>query len=114
MQGIYTYIPETNYVSWEYRHKVVQIWPGLVRLVHTQISPGHIWTTLYFLNKFQIILAATIITGITFVFIFRVRCTSIVRSSYFRKFSDSSLSHFRLLKLQHLLAYMLIFRCHRL
>jgi hypothetical protein len=26
---------------------VVQIWPGLVRLVYTQISPGHIWTTLY-------------------------------------------------------------------
>jgi hypothetical protein len=28
-------------------YKVVQIWPGLVRLVYTQISPGHIWTTLY-------------------------------------------------------------------
>jgi hypothetical protein len=29
------------------KYKVVQIWPGLVRLVYTQISPGHIWTTLY-------------------------------------------------------------------
>jgi len=28
-------------------YKVVQIWPGLMRLVYTQISPGHIWTTLY-------------------------------------------------------------------
>jgi hypothetical protein len=28
-------------------NKVVQIWPGQVRLVYTQISPGHIWTTLY-------------------------------------------------------------------
>jgi len=28
-------------------YKVVQIWPGLVRLVYTQISPGHIGTTLY-------------------------------------------------------------------
>jgi hypothetical protein len=28
------------------KYKVVQIWPGQVRLVYTQISPGHIWTTL--------------------------------------------------------------------
>jgi hypothetical protein len=35
-----------NLGFWVY--KVVQIWPGLVRLVYTQISPGHIWTTLYF------------------------------------------------------------------
>jgi hypothetical protein len=34
---------------WEKQlYKVVQIWPGLVRLVYTQISSGHIWTTLYF------------------------------------------------------------------
>ena len=26
---------------------MVQIWPRLIRLVYTQISPGHIWTTLY-------------------------------------------------------------------
>jgi len=29
-------------------YKVVQIWPGLMRLVYTQISPGHIWTTFYY------------------------------------------------------------------
>ena len=28
-------------------YKVVQIWPGLFTLVYTQISPGHIWITLY-------------------------------------------------------------------
>ena len=28
-------------------YKVVQIWPGLFTIVYTQISPGHIWTTLY-------------------------------------------------------------------
>ena len=28
-------------------YKVVQIWLGHMRLVYTQISPGHIWTTLY-------------------------------------------------------------------
>jgi len=27
-------------------YKVVQIWPGHMRLVYTQISPGLIWTTL--------------------------------------------------------------------
>jgi len=35
-------------------YKVVQIWPGLMRLVYTQISPGHIWTTLYLWEIFQI------------------------------------------------------------
>ena len=29
------------------KYKVVQIWPGLFTLVYIQISPGHIWTTLY-------------------------------------------------------------------
>jgi hypothetical protein len=33
-----------NYIA---KYKVVQIWLGLVRLVYTQISPGHIWTILY-------------------------------------------------------------------
>ena len=31
-------------------YKVVQIWPGLFTLVYKQISPGHIWTTLYMLT----------------------------------------------------------------
>jgi len=37
-------------------YKVVQIWPGLVRLVYTQISPGHIWTILYPLRSVKTIL----------------------------------------------------------
>jgi hypothetical protein len=42
-----------RYVLWNFRavnaqsYKVVQIWPGLFILVYTQISPGHIRTTLY-------------------------------------------------------------------
>ena len=28
------------------KYRVVQIWPGHIRLVYTEISPGHIWTTL--------------------------------------------------------------------
>jgi hypothetical protein len=35
-------------------YKVVQIWPGqTVTCLHT-ISPGHIWTTLYFQNPLQL------------------------------------------------------------
>ena len=33
-------------------YKVVQIWPGLIYIVYTQISPGHIWTTLYIVQFF--------------------------------------------------------------
>jgi hypothetical protein len=41
-------------------YKVVQILPGQVRLVYTQISTGHIWTTLYFFNiSCNIILPST-------------------------------------------------------
>ena len=37
-----------NYIhSSKRNYKVVQIWPGLFTLVYIQISPGHIWTTLY-------------------------------------------------------------------
>ena len=32
---------------WLPTYKVVQIWPGLFTLVYIQISPGHIWNTLY-------------------------------------------------------------------
>ena len=35
----------------------------------------------YFLNDFEIVPVAPIITGITFVFTFHMRCISIVRSS---------------------------------
>jgi len=30
------------------------MWPGLFTLVYTQISPGHIWTTLYFGNNLNV------------------------------------------------------------
>jgi hypothetical protein len=42
-----TYDKNYGQFAWRPIYKVVQIWPGLVRLVYTQISPGHIWTTLY-------------------------------------------------------------------
>ena len=38
---------------------------------------------MYFLNDFEMAPVAPIITGITFVFTFHMRCISIVRSLYF-------------------------------
>jgi hypothetical protein len=43
----------------------------------------------YFLNDFEIVSVALVITGITFVFTFHMRCISIVRSLYFKIFSAS-------------------------
>ena len=48
----------------------------------------------YFLNDFEIVPVIPIITGITFVFTFHMRCISIVRSLYFRIFSASFLITF--------------------
>ena len=54
--------------------------------------PGKLIT--YFLNDFEIVPVAPIITGITFVFTFHMHCISIVRSLYFRIFSGSFLITF--------------------
>jgi len=51
--------------------------------------PGMLLT--YFLNDFEVVPVAPIITGITFVFTFHMRCISIVRSLCFRIFSASLL-----------------------
>ena len=48
----------------------------------------------YFLNAFEMVPVAPIITGITFVFTFHMRCISIVRSLYFIIFSASYLITF--------------------
>ena len=56
----------------------------------TSWFPGMLLT--YFLNVFEIVPVAPLITGITFVFTFHMRCISIVRSLYFRIFSASSSS----------------------
>ena len=117
MQGIFTYIPETNYVPREY--SVLAILLFLFMLLISLVSvlnllcfyistfqsmcavpnmdvfcssltswfPGMLLT--YFLNDFEIVPVARVITGVTFVFIFHMRCISIVRSLYFRIFSAS-------------------------
>src|SRR5215475_1982996 len=48
----------------------------------------------YFLNNFEMVPVAPIITGITFVFTFHMLCISIVKSLNFRIFSASFLITF--------------------
>jgi len=117
MQGIYTYIPDTNYVLTECSVAAILLllFMVLISLVSvlnllyfyistflsmcavpnvavfcstlTSCIPGTLLT--YFLNDFEIVPVAPIITGITFVFAFHMRCISTVRSLYFRIFSAS-------------------------
>ena len=119
---IYTYIPETNYVPREYSVAAILLLLFMVlislgsvlNLLYFYIStfriicavpnmavfcssltsyfPGMLLT--YFLNDFEIVPVAPIITGITFVFPFHMRSISIVRSLYFRIFSASLLITF--------------------
>ena len=122
MQGIYTYIPEANYAPREYSVAAVLLllfmaFISLVLVLNilyfyistfriicsvpnmavfcsslTSCFPGMLLT--YFLKEFEIVPVAPIITGITFVFTFHMRCISIVRSLYFRIFSASFLITF--------------------
>ena len=107
MQGIYTYIPETNCVPREYSVAAIllSLFMVLISLVSvlnllyfyintfrsmcavpnmavfcsslTSCFLGMLLT--YFLNDFEIVPVAPIITGITFVFTFHMCCISIVR-----------------------------------
>ena len=122
MQGIYTYIPETNHVHTEYSvaaillllFMVLMSLVSVLKLLYFYIStfrsmcavpnmavfcssltscfPGMLLT--YFLNDCEIVPVAPIITGITFVFTFHMRCISVVRSLYFSIFSASFLITF--------------------
>ena len=121
MKGIYTYIPMTNCVPREYSvAAILLLFMVLISLVCvlnvlyfyistfrsmcavpnmavfcsslTSCFPGTLLT--YFLNDFEIVPVAPIITGITFFFTFHMRCISVVRSLYFIIFSASSLITF--------------------
>ena len=119
MQAIYTYIPDTNYVPREYSvaaillllFMVLMSLLSVLNLLYvyistfqsmcalpnmavfsssfTSCSPGML--LMYFLNDFEIVPVAPIVTVITFVFTFHMRCISIVRSLYFRIFWASFL-----------------------
>ena len=116
MPGICTYIPDTNYVPREYSVATILLLlftvlislVPVLNLLYFYIStfrnvcavpnmavfcsslnscfPGVLLT--YFLSDFEIVPVAPIITGITFVFTFHMRCISIVRSLCFRILSD--------------------------
>jgi hypothetical protein len=47
----------------------------------------------YFLNDFEMVPVAPIITGITLVFTFHMRCMSIVRSLYFKNLLSFFFNH---------------------
>ena len=111
MQGIYTYIHETNYVPKEYSVAAILLLLFMVlislvsvlNLLYFYISTfrsmcavpimavfyssltswflGMLLT--YFLNDFEIVPVAPIITGITFVFTFHMRSISIVNYYYY-------------------------------
>ena len=114
MQGICTHIPETNYVPREYSVAAILLFLFMVfislisvlNLSYFYISPFRSMCAVpnmavfcssstswfpsmlltYFLNVFEIVPVAPIFTGITSVFTFHMRFTSIVRSLYFRIF----------------------------
>ena len=119
MQGIYTYIPEPNYVLREYSVVAILLLLFMVlislvpvfNLLYFYISifrsmcavsnmavfcislttcfPDMLLT--YFLNDFETVPAVPIIAGITFGFTSHMHCISIVSSLYFRTFSASFL-----------------------
>jgi len=114
MQGIYTYIPQTNC-----RYSIVTILLLLFMVLIPLVSVFNLlyfyistfrsmcavpimavfcssltscflgMLLMYFLNNFEMVPVACNITGITFVFTFHMRPISIVRSLYFRIFSAS-------------------------
>jgi hypothetical protein len=119
MQGIYTYIPETNRVCMEYSVAAI---PSLRFMVTISLVPAlallyfYVSTfrsmcavpnmavfcssfiswfprmlLMYFINDFEMVPVAPVITGITLVYAFHMRCISIVRSLYFKIFSASFL-----------------------
>ena len=122
MQGIYTHIPEINYVPGEYSLAAIllllfMVFISLVPVLNllyfyistfrsmcavpnmgvfccsfTSCFPGMLLT--YFLNDSETVPVASIITGITFAFTFYMRCISIVRYLYFRIFLASFLITF--------------------
>ena len=123
MQGIYTYIPETNYVPREYSVSAILLLLFMVlislvsvliyctfKLVLSEVCVQcPIWlfsvvprhrvflvgcSCTYFFNNFETVPVSPIITGITFVLTFHMRYISIVRSLYFKTFSASFLITF--------------------
>ena len=141
MQCIYTYIPETNYVPREYSVAanllLFMVFISLVSVLNllyfyiiifrsmcavpnmavfcsssTSCLPGMFLT--YFLNDFEIVPVASIITGITFVFTLHMRYISIVGLYILESSRLPFKSRFCFLRLQRLLTYTFPFHYHEL
>ena len=132
MQGSHTHIPETNHVPRGYIVTAILsllfmvplcLVPALVLLFFyvgtfrnmcavpnmavfciSLTSWFPVMSLTYFLNDLEMVPVARIITGITLVFTFHMRCISIVRSLYFKIFSASFLITLLLLLLSLLSA----------
>ena len=61
--------------------------PNMAVFCSSLISCFPVMFVRYFLNDFEMVPVSPIITGVTFVFTFHMRCISVVRSLYFRIFS---------------------------
>ena len=121
IQGIYTCIPETKYVSREYSVAAILLLLSMVLVLVSVFNLLYFYIStfrsmcavpnmavfcssltscfpnmllMYFLNDFEIVPVAPIITGLTFVLTFHMHCVSVVRSLYFRIFSASFLITF--------------------
>ena len=86
----------------------------MINVLYFHISTVRSMCAVPNMNDFVTVLVAPIITNITSVSTFHLRCVSIVRSLYFAMFSASYLTIFCLLIMQNLLTYMFFFRYHGL
>ena len=127
MQGIYTYIPDTNHIPREYSVSAIL---SLLFMVSISLVPAlgllyfYVSTfrsmcvvpnmavfccsftswfpsmlLMYFLNDFEMVPVAPIINGITFVFTFHMRCTRSVRKVSDRIFLCEHLMDYNLARL---------------
>lgn len=68
----------------------------------------------HFLDYLEVVPVSPVFTGFTVVFTFHMRCSSIVRTSYFKIFSASFFIKFLFLKLQRVLKTCSFFHYHGL
>ena len=117
VKGFYIHIPETNYVPREYSVVAILLLlfmvlislvsvlnplyfyvntfrsmcavPNMALFCSSLTSCFPLMLLTYFLNDFEIVPFAPIITGITFVYTIHMSCIPIARSLYFKIFSAS-------------------------
>jgi len=92
---------------------MVQIWPGHMRLVYTEISPGHIWTTLYLSKSKRTPPKLNTCLETIFYYEFHTHNTRNMSDSIYLYLSVSfSLYHSQCLHLPNVCSYILILVTH--